>query len=126
MKIKVIFKFIYRVVIVLEAKIFVYNFNDLKMIDHIETCSNPKGCFYNFWTKKKKNYLGLCSLNNDPDLTVLACPDKQVGHVELRFYGKIINDVSYDINEFLIYFPFMLKLYSSLKFNSENICFIMY
>jgi hypothetical protein len=32
-----------RVVVVLEYKIYVYNFADLKLIDHIETAANPKG-----------------------------------------------------------------------------------
>lgn len=27
-----------RIVVVLELKIFVYNFSDLKLVDHIETC----------------------------------------------------------------------------------------
>jgi hypothetical protein len=30
------------VVVVLESKIFVYNFADLKLVDHIETTANPK------------------------------------------------------------------------------------
>ena len=30
-----------RVVVVLEKKIYVYNFADLKLVDHIETVSNP-------------------------------------------------------------------------------------
>jgi len=32
-----------RVVVVLEHKIYVYNFADLKLVDHIETTSNPRG-----------------------------------------------------------------------------------
>lgn len=32
-----------RVVVVLEKKIFVYNFTDLKLLDQIETCPNPRG-----------------------------------------------------------------------------------
>ena len=31
------------VVVVLQSKIYVYNFADLKLVDHIETISNPKG-----------------------------------------------------------------------------------
>ena len=34
-----------RIVVVLEHKIYVYNFADLKLVDHIETISNPKGTF---------------------------------------------------------------------------------
>ena len=32
-----------KIVAVLENKIYVYNFTDLKLIDHIETVKNPKG-----------------------------------------------------------------------------------
>ena len=32
-----------RVVVVLDYKIYVYNFADLKLVDHIETTHNPKG-----------------------------------------------------------------------------------
>lgn len=62
-----------KTVVVLENKIFVYNFSDLKLIDHIETCANPKG---------------LCALNDDPDITRLACPDKTVGYVAVFNYGE--------------------------------------
>ncbi len=37
------FTYSLRVVVVLEYKIYVYNFADLKLHDHIETISNPKG-----------------------------------------------------------------------------------
>ena len=32
-----------KVIVVLENKIYVYNFADLKLIDHIDTTKNPKG-----------------------------------------------------------------------------------
>ena len=32
-----------RIVVVLEHKVYVYNFADLKLVDHIETIANPKG-----------------------------------------------------------------------------------
>lgn len=60
----------HRIVVVLENKIYVYNFSDLKLLDHIETCPNPKG---------------LCSLNTDGDTTILACPDKQIGFAVVIF-----------------------------------------
>lgn len=50
-----------RLVVILDNKIFVYNFNDLKLVDHIETCPNPKG---------------LCSLNSGGEVKILCCPDK--------------------------------------------------
>lgn len=41
----------YRVVVVLENRIYVYNFADLRLIDAIDTCFNPKG---------------ICALSPDP------------------------------------------------------------
>lgn len=60
-----------RVVVVLEHKIYVYNFADLKLVDHIETIANPKG---------------LCSLCPAPQSTVLVCPGLQQGHVRVELY----------------------------------------
>jgi hypothetical protein len=42
--------FNFRVVVVLENRVYVYNFADLRLIDAIDTCNNPKG---------------LCALNPD-------------------------------------------------------------
>jgi WD40 repeat protein len=52
-------------------KIYVYNFADLKLIDHIETLANPKGLCV------------LCPHNNN---TVLVCPGMQKGHVRVELY----------------------------------------
>jgi len=60
-----------RVVVVLESKIYVYNFADLKLVDHIETTSNPKG---------------LCALCPFASNTVLASPGLQKGHVRVELY----------------------------------------
>eukprot|EP00742_Colponemidia_sp_Colp-10_P002995 GILJ01003196.1.p1 GENE.GILJ01003196.1~~GILJ01003196.1.p1 ORF type:complete len:363 (+),score=36.13 GILJ01003196.1:223-1311(+) len=60
-----------RVVVVLEYKIYVYNFADLKLIDHIETVSNPKG---------------LCVVSASSSNTVLACPGLQKGHIRVELY----------------------------------------
>jgi len=62
-----------RVVVVLEYKIYVYNFADLKLLDHIETTSNPKG---------------LCALCPYSSNTVLACPGLQRGHVRVELYDS--------------------------------------
>jgi WD40 repeat protein len=51
----------------------VYNFADLRLIDAIDTCQNPKG---------------ICALSSDPNISVLATPDKQKGHVKLTVYEK--------------------------------------
>eukprot|EP00301_Raphidiophrys_heterophryoidea_P023564 c7404_g1_i1.p1 GENE.c7404_g1_i1~~c7404_g1_i1.p1 ORF type:complete len:366 (-),score=106.31 c7404_g1_i1:250-1347(-) len=60
-----------RVVVVLEYKIYVYNFADLKLQDHIETISNPKG---------------LCALCPNSSNSVLACPGLQKGHVRVELF----------------------------------------
>jgi len=56
---------------VLEHKIYVYNFADLKLVDHIETTSNPKG---------------LCALCPFSSNTVLVCPGLAHGHVRVELY----------------------------------------
>lgn len=63
----------FRVVVVLENRIYVYNFADLRLIDAIDTCFNPKG---------------ICALSPDPNNSVLATPDKQKGHVKITIYEK--------------------------------------
>jgi WD40 repeat protein len=60
-----------RVVVVLEYKIYVYNFADLKLVDHIETTCNSKG---------------LCALCPYSSNTVLVCPGLQRGHVRVELY----------------------------------------
>jgi len=60
-----------RVVVVLEHKIYVYNFADLKLVDHIETISNTQG---------------LCALCPAPQSTVLVCPGLQKGHIRIELY----------------------------------------
>jgi WD40 repeat protein len=62
-----------RVVVVLEHKIYVYNFADLKLVDHIETIANPKG---------------LCALCPYSSNTVLVCPGLQKGHVRVELYDQ--------------------------------------
>ena len=58
----------FRVIVVLETKIYVYNFQNLKMIEVIETCSNPRG---------------LCAVCPSKDICVVAAPDKNVGDVRV-------------------------------------------
>jgi hypothetical protein len=60
-----------RVVVVLEYKIYVYNFADLNLLHTIETASNPRG---------------LCSLCPDSRACVLACPGLQKGHVKVELF----------------------------------------
>ena len=60
-----------RVVVVLEYKIYVYNFADLKLVDHIETISNTKG---------------LCAICPSATNSVLVCPGLQKGHVRVELF----------------------------------------
>lgn len=62
-----------RVVVALSNKVYVYNFADLKLLDHIETVDNPKG---------------LCALCPAPGCLVLACPGAYKGHVRVELYNK--------------------------------------
>jgi hypothetical protein len=55
----------------LENRTYIYNFEELRLIDAIETCPNSRG---------------LVALNPDPENTVLASPDVQKGYVRLNVY----------------------------------------
>lgn len=69
-----------RIVVVLEHKIYVYNFMDLKLLQQIETLANPRG---------------LCCLSYHPNTFVLACPGVHSGQVRVEHFGlnmmKVIN-----------------------------------
>ncbi len=60
-----------RIVVVLEHRIYVYNFTDLKLLHQIETVSNP---------------LGLCALCPNSQSIVLTCPGVHRGHVRIDLY----------------------------------------
>lgn len=62
-----------RIVVVLEQKIFVYNFADLKLLHQIETIANPKG---------------LCSVSQVAGSLVLVCPGLQKGQVRVEHYAS--------------------------------------
>ncbi|KAK4801177.1 hypothetical protein SAY86_021664 [Trapa natans] len=61
-----------RIVVVLEHKIYVYNFMDLKLLHQIETLSNPRG---------------LCCLSHHANTSVLACPGLRRGQVQVEHFG---------------------------------------
>ncbi|KAK1392877.1 Autophagy-related protein 18c [Heracleum sosnowskyi] len=61
-----------RVVVVLEHKVYVYNFMDLKLLHQIETLANPKG---------------LCCLSHHSNTSVLACPGIRRGQVRVEHFG---------------------------------------
>jgi WD40 repeat protein len=60
-----------RVVVVLEYRIYVYNFSDLNLLHTIETISNPHG---------------LCALCADSRACVIACCGLQKGHVRAELF----------------------------------------
>lgn len=63
----------YRIVVVLDTRTYIYNFDDLRLIDCIDTCNNPKG---------------LVGLNPESENAVLATPDPEKGHVRVNLYEK--------------------------------------
>ncbi|MBA0619711.1 hypothetical protein Godav_005520 [Gossypium davidsonii] len=62
-----------RIIVVLEQKIFVYNFVDLKLLHQIETIANPKG---------------LCAVSQGAGSLVLVCPGLQKGQVRVEHYAS--------------------------------------
>ncbi len=62
-------------VVVLEDKIFVFNFETLKLIEQIETCHNP---------------LGLCGLSTSekPIQKTIVCLHTEKGGLKVLTYGK--------------------------------------
>ncbi|CAI9091922.1 OLC1v1027042C1 [Oldenlandia corymbosa var. corymbosa] len=61
-----------RVAVVLEHKIYMYNFMDLKLLHQIETSANPRG---------------LCCLSHQLNTSVLACPGLRRGQVRVEHFG---------------------------------------
>eukprot|EP01018_Ginkgo_biloba_P017886 Gb_28411 [translate_table: standard] len=61
-----------RIVVVLEHKVYVYNFEDLKLLHQIETIANPKG---------------LCAISHTSNTSVLACPGLHRGQMRVEHYG---------------------------------------
>ncbi|KAK9086455.1 hypothetical protein Syun_028849 [Stephania yunnanensis] len=62
-----------RIIVVLDQKIYVYNFSDLKLIHQIETFANPKG---------------LCEVSQGAESFVLVCPGLQKGQVRVEHYAS--------------------------------------
>lgn len=62
-----------RIVVVLEQKVYVYNFADLKLLHQIETIANPKG---------------LCAVSQQTSSLVLVCPGLQKGQVRVEHYAS--------------------------------------
>ncbi|KAM5561195.1 autophagy-related protein 18a-like [Rosa sericea] len=62
-----------RIVVVVLHKIFVYDFNALKLLDSIVTVENPKG---------------LCEVSHKSGPVVLACPGLHQGQIRVEHYGS--------------------------------------
>lgn len=61
------------IAVVLQDRIYVYEFSNLKIRDAIETYDNPDG---------------ICCLSAKKDSNVLACPDKEKGRIRVSFYDN--------------------------------------
>ncbi|XP_019419463.1 PREDICTED: autophagy-related protein 18a-like [Lupinus angustifolius] len=61
-----------RIIVIVEQKIFVYNFADLKLLHQIETVANPKG---------------LCAVSQGSDSLVLVCPGLHKGQIRVEHYA---------------------------------------
>jgi WD40 repeat protein len=64
-----------RIVVVLEQRVYVYQISDLKLLDAVDTFSNPEG---------------LCALS-PKDATILVCPDKKKGFIRIINYDTSSN-----------------------------------
>ena len=62
-----------RVTVVLDFKIYVYNLQNLKMIEVIETFQNQRG---------------ICAYCPSKEVCVLACPEKKAGVVRVVHFDK--------------------------------------
>ncbi|KAL1191480.1 Autophagy-related protein 18d [Cardamine amara subsp. amara] len=68
------------IVVVLEHKIYVYNFMDLRLLHQIENVANPRG---------------LCCLSHHMNTSVLACPGIRRGEVRVEHFGlKMVQIIS--------------------------------
>lgn len=61
-----------RIIIVLENRIYVHDFKDLKLLHQMETISNPKG---------------LCCLSHHSNTFVMACPGLRRGEIRIEHFG---------------------------------------
>jgi len=62
-----------RVIVILENKVFVYNFADLKLLDQVDTCTNPSG---------------LCAVCPAKDNIVVALLGEKEGQVRIQNYSR--------------------------------------
>lgn len=72
----------------LENKVYIYNFADLKLIDQIDTYVNPSG---------------LCAVNATKDDMVMACLGEGLGEVRVDLYSRNQVHCIYFITDLLIF-----------------------
>lgn len=93
-----------RIVVVLEHKIYVYSFTDLKLLHQIETLANPRG---------------LCCISHDTNTFVLACQGLRKGQVRVEHFGlnmtKFINAHDSEISCFTLTSDGLLLATASVK-----------
>jgi hypothetical protein len=65
---------LYRIIVVCESKIYIFNFVTFQSIETLDTYENSRG---------------IVAVSNDPKITVLAYPDKQKGTISIKAYGKL-------------------------------------
>ena len=63
----------FRIFVICEQKIYVFNFISFENIDTIDTYENPRG---------------IVAVSPDPKVNVLAYPDKTKGYVRIKSYDK--------------------------------------
>lgn len=92
------------IVVVLEHKVYVYNFMDLRLIHQIETVANPRG---------------LCCISHHSNTFVLACPGLHRGQIRVEHFGlkvtKFINAHDSQIACFTLTMDGLLLATASVK-----------
>ena len=61
-----------------EKNVFAYTIRDYRLIDVIDTCSNPTG---------------ILSLSCEKDSRVIACPHTKMGYSRIQLYGNFITNI---------------------------------
>lgn len=93
-----------KIVAVLEHKVYVYNFMDLRLIHQIETLANPRG---------------LCCISHQENTFVLACPGLHKGQIRVEHFGlkmaKLINAHDSQIASFTLTMDGLLLATASVK-----------
>jgi WD40 repeat protein len=63
----------FRIIVILESTIYVYNYQTLTQEFKFDTAPNPQG---------------ICALNGSKEMTVFACLDREVGKIKIIHFDK--------------------------------------